>query len=194
MTVEFELQPTLVGRLVTLRPLRADEFEELYRAASDPLIWEQHPESDRHVREVFRRFFDGAIQSGGAFAVIDNATGRVVGSSRYCNLNLDKSEVEVGYTFVERAYWGGAVNGEMKRLMLDHAFQFVERVVFVVGENNVRSRGAMRKIGGRLEGMSDGVDRHGASRRSMVFVITRDSWAARDTRTSSGAGSDSAAE
>jgi RimJ/RimL family protein N-acetyltransferase len=192
--LEFELQPTLVGRLVTLRPLGTDEFETLYRVASDPLIWEQHPESDRYERDVFQRFFDGAIESGGAFAVIDNASGRMIGSSRYCNRKPEKSEVEVGYTFLERAYWGGTYNAEMKRLMLDHAFRFVERVVFSVGENNVRSRKAMEKIGARLEGTSAGVARDGSPRRSVVYVITRESWSRGDSGRSSGAQPESGAE
>lgn len=146
----FELQPTLHGTLVDLRPLRPDDFDALHRAASDPLIWEQHPERDRWKPEVFQRYFDGAIASKGAFAIVDRASGRIIGSTRYCNLRPEESEVEIGWTFLERAFWGGAVNGEMKALLLAHAFRFVERVVFVIGENNRRSRKAVEKIGGRL--------------------------------------------
>src|SRR2546430_3245760 len=105
--VKVDLQPILKGDLIELRPLRPDDFEALFAAASDPLIWEQHPESDRYKREVFQRFFDGAMASGGAFVVIDRKEGRIIGSSRYCNLNEAQSEVEIGWTFLERAYWGG---------------------------------------------------------------------------------------
>jgi RimJ/RimL family protein N-acetyltransferase len=146
----FDLQPTLRGTLVDLRPLRPDDFDALHRAASDPLIWEQHPESDRWKPEVFQRYFDGAIASKGAFAIVDRATGRIIGSTRYCNLRPEESEVEIGWTFLEREFWGGAVNGEIKALMLAHAFRFVERVVFVIGEQNWRSRKAVEKIGGHL--------------------------------------------
>lgn len=152
--MDFDLQPTLHGTRIDLRPLRPDDFDALHRAASDPLIWEQHPESDRWKPEVFQRYFDGALDSKGALVVVDRDSGRIIGSSRYCNLTRD--EVEIGWTFLERAFWGGAVNAEMKSLMLAHAFRFVERVVFVVGENNWRSRKAVEKIGGRLIRQSDG--------------------------------------
>jgi RimJ/RimL family protein N-acetyltransferase len=146
----FELQPTLTGERLLLRPLVPGDRDALYAAARDPLLWAQHPEPDRHEPAMFQRYFDGALASGGAFAIVDRATGRVIGSSRYCNLDPAGREVEIGWTFLERAYWGGGANGELKRLMLDHAFRFVERVVFVVGENNLRSRRALEKIGARL--------------------------------------------
>ena len=164
----FELQPTLTGDSIELRPLRLDDFEALYLAASDPLIWEQHPEPDRYTREVFQRFFDGAIESGGGFAVIDRRTRRVIGSSRYFGYDEAASEIEIGWTFLERAYWGGARNGEMKRLMLDHAFRFVDRVVFLVGPTNIRSQRAMEKIGGVRTGMRANAVGH----ESIVFEIT----------------------
>ncbi|MGH7532058.1 MAG: GNAT family N-acetyltransferase [Gemmatimonadales bacterium] len=145
----FELQPTLHGALVRLEPLHEGDFERLHAVAADPLIWEQHPEHDRGKREVFQRFFDGAMQSGGAFLVVDATTGVVIGSTRYCGLDPHKSVVEIGWTFLARSHWGGRHNGEMKGLMLAHAFRFVERVVFVIGPENVRSRRAVEKIGGR---------------------------------------------
>jgi RimJ/RimL family protein N-acetyltransferase len=169
--VEFELQPTLHGERITLRPLAPDDWDALYAAASDPLIWEQHPEPDRHRPEVFRRFFDGAIGSGGAFAVVDRASGRVIGSSRYCHLNPAEREVEIGWTFLERRYWGGAYNGEMKSLMLDHAFRFVERVVFVVGVDNLRSQKALAKIGATF--LRHGPAVGGEAPTKVVFALTR---------------------
>jgi len=168
---DFDLQPTLTGDLIELRPLRLDEFDELYRAARDPLIWEQHPEPMRHEREVFRRYFDSAIESKGAFAVIDRRSGRIIGSSRYWN--LDEHEVEIGWTFLERAYWGGEYNGEMKRLMIEHAFRFVERVVFVIGEENERSRKAVEKIGATFLRRGDRVAPDGTVRRNVVYGLTR---------------------
>src|SRR3982074_1611483 len=98
----LNLQPTLRGDLIELRPLWLEDFEPLFQAASDPLIWEQHPESDRYTREVFQRYFDGAIESKGAFAIIEKKSGRMIGSSRYCNLDLAIGEVEIGWTFLER--------------------------------------------------------------------------------------------
>lgn len=143
----FDLQPTLMGKLVELRPLRQDDFDALYAVASDPLIWEQHPASDRYQEPVFRDFFTGALASGGAFLVLDAKTGQVIGSSRFHALDEEKGDVEIGWTFLARSCWGGAYNAEMKRLMLEHAFRFVRSVYFRVGRYNVRSQRALEKIG-----------------------------------------------
>ena len=171
--MKFDLQPTLTGNLVDLRPLKPEDFAALFEAAGDPLIWEQHPESDRYKREIFQRYFDGAIESKCAFAVIERATGKIIGSSRYHNLNPTEREVEIGFTFLERAFWGGSYNGELKSLMLDHAFRFVDRVVFVVGENNIRSQKALEKIGATFLKKTERPDRHGSMRPNVVFAITR---------------------
>ncbi len=164
----FELQPTLTGQLIELRPLRADDLDALYAAASDPLIWEQHPESDRHKRDVFENFFKGAIASGGAFAVVDRRTGRIIGSSRYWGYDEAAGEIEIGWTFLERAYWGGTYNRELKQLMVGHALRFVARVVFLVGLTNIRSQRAMEKIGG----VRAGVRANAVGRDSVVYEIT----------------------
>lgn len=178
----FELQPTLRGDLLELRPLRADDFDALFAAASDPLIWEQHPESDRYTAEKFRRYFDGAMQSGGAFAVIDRMTGRIIGSTRYHGYDPASREIEIGWTFLARSHWGGAHNREMKRLLLEHAFGFVDRVVFLVGPHNIRSQRAVEKIGGKLAGtrVSDG-------RESLLFELTAEEFRRRRAATAPGA-------
>jgi len=165
----FDLQPTLTGRLLELRPLRREDYDPLYRAASDPRIWEQHPESDRYKPDVFQRYFEGAMASGGAFAVLDRATGAIIGSSRYHAYDESASEIEIGWTFLTREHWGGTYNAEMKRLMLDHAFGFVARVVFLVGATNLRSQRAMEKIGGVRVGMRA----NAVGRESVVFEIRR---------------------
>jgi N-acetyltransferase len=164
----FDPQPVLKGELLELRPLRAGDFAALYGVASDPLIWEQHPDSDRHKEEVFREFFRGAVESGGALVAVDLRDGRVVGSSRYHGYDEAASEVEIGWTFLARTHWGGRYNGEMKRLMLNHAFQFVDNVVFLVGPQNVRSRRAVEKIGGVLVGTRP----NETGRESVVYRIT----------------------
>jgi RimJ/RimL family protein N-acetyltransferase len=177
--VEFDLQPHLKGNLIELRPLRRGDFDALFAAASDPLIWEQHPEPDRYTKKVFQRYFDGAIESRGAFAVIERKTGRIIGSSRYHDLKPLERQVEIGFTFLERAFWGGACNGELKRLMLDHAFRFVDRVVFVIGENNLRSQKAIQKIGAKLLTKMERPARDGTMSSHLVFAITRHDFAGR---------------
>ena|SRR6266567_4490363 len=139
VSVQCNLQSTLKGTLIELRPLTREDFDALFAAGSDPFIWEQHPESDRYKREVFQRFFDGAIDSKGAFAIIERKSRRIIGSSRYCNLNPVEREVKVGWTFLERTFWGGSYNRELKSLMLDHAFRFVDRS-FLSSERRIFDR------------------------------------------------------
>lgn len=98
--------------------------------------------------EVFERFFHEALESGGALIAMDSKDGRVIGSSRFHAYDQEKSEIEIGWTFLARSHWGGAYNREMKYLMLRHAFRFVNRVIFLVGPQNLRSQRAMEKIGG----------------------------------------------
>ena len=170
---EFEKQPHLVGDRLELRPLRPDDWDALFAAASDPLIWEQHPARDRHTEPVFREYFQEALESGGAFAIIDRRTQQIIGSSRYFGYDPAASEVEIGWTFLTRPYWVGDYNGELKRLMLDHAFQFVDRVVFLVGPNNRRSRRALEKIGAVHTGIRTKTDHEGKISESVVYELRR---------------------
>jgi RimJ/RimL family protein N-acetyltransferase len=147
MKMPFELQPILKGELIELRPLAPEDWDDLFAVAADPLMWEQHPESDRYKEDVFKVFFKDALESGGAFVVIDTKSKRIIGSTRFHGYDPEKSEVEIGWTFLAKGYWGGRYNREMKQLLLGHAFQFVENVVFYVGENNIRSQKATEKIG-----------------------------------------------
>jgi len=168
----FELQPHLVGELIEVRPLAADDWESLFAVAADPLIWEQHPARERYREDVFREFFREALETGSAFVVIERKTGRVIGSSRYFGFDPQESSVEIGWTFMGRAFWGGEYNRELKRLMLDHAFKFVERVLFVVGVTNFRSQKAVEKIGGVRVGRRDKVVARGVV-ESYLYEIKR---------------------
>lgn len=171
----FDLQPTLKGTLVELKPMRAADFDALYAVASDPLIWEQHPCKDRCEPEVFTAFFREGLESGGALVAIDTSTGNVIGSSRFQVHDPLQREVEIGWTFLARSHWGGATNGEMKRLMLEHAFKFLDSVIFVIGPQNFRSRKAVEKIGAVL---ADGrPDPRGGS--NVVYEITASKFANR---------------
>ena len=161
----FDSQPTLLGTLVELRPLRPEDHDDLYAVAADPLIWAQHPARDRYRESVFRQFFDEALASGGALLAKDAGTRRTIGSSRFHGYSEERSEVEIGWTFLARSCWGGACNGELKQLMLRHAFRFVRSVVFFVSAQNRRSQRAMEKIGGVLEPAPDAQGR-------LVYRIT----------------------
>lgn len=150
--VTTDLQPTLVGDNLLLRPLTGDDWEAMYAVASDPLLWEVHPAWDRYKEPVFREYFAGAMKSRGALAVIDRASGSIIGGSRYANFVPERNEIEIGWSFLARDYWGGAYNREMKTLMLSHAFRFFDSIRFNIGATNVRSRRAIEKIGARLDG------------------------------------------
>jgi len=149
----FDLQPNLKGELIELRPLRPEDWHALFTVASDPLIWEQHPERYRYEKDVFQVFFKEALESGGAFVVTDKSSQQIIGSTRFYGYDPEKSEIEIGWTFLARKYWGGSYNREMKALLLTHAFKFVENVVFFVGERNLRSQKAMEKIGATKVGL-----------------------------------------
>jgi N-acetyltransferase len=145
---EPDFQPTLIGPTVIVRPVTPGDWAELYAAGSDPEIWKVHPRSNRYTEPAFREYFDSAVASKMAFVFVDRATNRLIGSSRYYGHASERSEIEIGWTFIARSHWGGKTNREVKRLMLDHAFTFADTVIFWVGEKNWRSQGAMTKIGG----------------------------------------------
>ncbi len=171
--MSFDLQPVLKGELLRLRPLRLDDFSSLFAVAADPLIWEQHPAVDRYKEEVFKTFFREAMDSRGALIAADSKDGQVIGSTRFHGYNDEASEIEIGWTFLARSHWGGSYNREMKKLMLRHAFQFVNAVVFLVGPQNLRSQKALEKIGG----VRVGSRRDGSGRDSIVYRITASTFA-----------------
>lgn len=150
--------------------MRESDFAELYAVSSDPLIWEQHPVPTRHERRVFEEFFSRHLASGGALIALDRRNGRIIGTTRFHGYDPARSEVEIGWTFLARSHWGGDYNGEMKRLMLEHAFAFVDRVVFLIHPQNIRSQRAVEKLGA----VRAGSRLDGGGRDSLVYEISRE--------------------
>jgi RimJ/RimL family protein N-acetyltransferase len=142
-----DLQPTLESPAVLLKPLEAGDFEALYHTASDPKIWEQHPNKDRWQREVFQKYFQGAMESKGAFLIIDKATGEIAGSSRFYDYSETEKSILIGYTFYAVKFWGTGLNPAVKRLMMDYIFPFVDKVHFHIGATNFRSQTAIQRLG-----------------------------------------------
>lgn len=180
---DLDRQPLLEGERYLLRPLAQDDWSALYAVASDPVVWEQHPMQDRWRDDVFRAFFDDALVKGGALAIIDRQTGEIIGSSRFQALKSaeddpeEQSSVEIGWTFLSPRYWGKGANREIKRLMIGHALQAVERVDFRVGESNWRSRTALENIGARQTRRTD-LSKYQRKRvLHLVYAITRDEFA-----------------
>lgn len=170
----FDPQPTLTGETVTLSPLRPGDWDELFAVAADPLIWAQHPAHDRWQEPVFRRFFADAMGSGGGLIIRERASGAAIGSSRYDRTRVEPGEVEIGWTFLARDRWGGAVNREIKTLMIAHALRWFDAAVFYIGESNIRSRRAMEKIGGvLLPDRTIEFDMAGVPTAHVVYAIRR---------------------
>lgn len=167
----IERQPHLITPTLHLRPLRPGDWDALYAVASDPAIWALHPAHDRWQEAVFRGFFRQGLDSGGALVAIDPAHGEIIGASRFDLGRAAPGEMEIGWTFLARRYWGGAMNAVMKRAMIGHALRFVDRVIFVVGEGNLRSRRAMEKIGGLLTERI--IESSGSPGRHVVYAIDR---------------------
>ncbi|MBC7386071.1 MAG: GNAT family N-acetyltransferase [Cryobacterium sp.] len=171
--MKFDAQPILEGTHLRLRPLTPDDFDALYAFASDRKLWEQHPNSDRWKKEIFELFFQKALKSESALVaeLIDQQS--LVACSRFYDIDQGSSKVAIGFTFIDRKYWGGDVNREMKKLMLAHAFKSFENVVFHVGETNLRSRRALEKIGARMVGIVSAPEVMAAQENRVLYHLAR---------------------
>ncbi|WP_394775000.1 GNAT family N-acetyltransferase [Flavobacterium sp.] len=160
---KFNLQPEILEDDITkLIPLQESDFDELYKVASDPLIWEQHPMKDRYKSAVFKSFFDAAIDSKSSFLILDKKTNEIIGNTRFYDYNPEKSSVAIGFTFIARKFWGGLYNKSNKKLLIDYAFQSLDSVIFHIGADNIRSQKAVEKLGAvkinEMNVMNNGVD------------------------------------
>lgn len=172
----FNLQPTLENELIVLRPLNEQDFESLYQVVKDPLIWEQHPNSDRFKRDVYSAFFKESIESKGALIVIDKASNEVIGSTRFKLIDNAENAVEIGWSFLSRKYWGGVYNESMKKLMIDYAFESLEDVIFYIGKENIRSQKAVEKIGGARINESKYQHLIKISQNDLTYQINKNDW------------------
>lgn len=175
-TATLNWQPdNLEDNIVKLKPLNESDFENLFEVASDPLIWEQHPSKDRYKREVFQSYFDGAIASKAAFLILDKSSNKIIGCTRYYDFKPGNSSVAIGFTFLSRQYWGGLYNKSSKRLLLDYAFQYVDKVYFHIGADNLRSQLATMKIGATKINEIE-IDTNGESQLHYEYVIQKQDW------------------
>lgn len=168
----FEIQPTLRNGQVLLTPLRNEDFEDLYAVASDPKIWEQHPNKDRWKREVFEKFFQGAIESKGAFKIIDMQSGETAGCTRFYDYKPETATILIGYTFYATKYWGTGLNPAVKKLMLEYIFPFVDKVHFHIGATNIRSQIAIQRLGAAKVGEEDVAYYGETAKLNYVYEIT----------------------
>ncbi len=170
----FDRQPTLQGPRLGLRPLRPSDHDAFVAVASDPLIWEEHPESDRATPEKVERFFADALASGGTL-VVTTADGEIVGSSRFEEPDEARGRVLIDHTFLARTHWTRESYTEVKGLLFEHAFTAVDTVELRVGVDNARTRGAVEEfLGAVFVGtVSTPVGEHA------VYEVSRDAWAQR---------------
>lgn len=172
----FDLQPGLEDTLIRIKPLKETDFEILFDVASDPLIWEQHPNKDRYKREVFENFFNGAIESRGAFLVYDIVSGQPIGSSRYYGYDKEDKSVSIGYTFLAKDHWGTKYNRALKKLMLDHAFKYIDKVYFHIGAENIRSQKAIEKLGAEKIDEVE-MEYYGEEKKlNFVYLMSKEKW------------------
>lgn len=169
-------QPILKNTQVIATPLQQSDFECLYQAASDPLIWEQHPNKNRWQLEAFENYFTGALKSGGAFLVRDAQTNEVIGSSRYSDYNEETNTVSIGYTFFKRSHWGKGYNHALKQLMLDHIFQYVDHVQFYIGAVNKRSQISIERLGALKTGEEETAYYGEPAKLDYVYTIAKEEW------------------
>jgi RimJ/RimL family protein N-acetyltransferase len=174
------LQQALTGQNLRLIPLEHEHWPALMQAASDPLIWTLHPEPERYKPDVFRPVFDGGLASGGAYLICDKYSGEVLGTSRYYDFDAGKREIAIGYTFLVRSRWGGTTNTELKHLMLAHAFSFADVVWFHVGENNLRSRRAVAKLGA-VYTHTETKSPAGVARATVFYRLDKAAWLIRQS-------------
>ena len=172
----FDLQPVLENDKVILYPLQEEDFAALYAVASDPKIWEQHPNKDRWKQTVFRTFFNGALQSQGAFKILDKATGKIVGSTRIYNYQEPESSIMIGYTFLATSYWGTGLNLSVKALLLDYLFQFVEQVYFQIGAHNIRSQMAIGRLGAKKVGEQEVAYFGELPKLNYIYSVEKQEW------------------
>ncbi|MEG2078845.1 GNAT family N-acetyltransferase [Chryseobacterium sp.] len=172
--MNFSIQPILENKKYQLIPLQKGDFELLYEVASNPEVWEQHPNKDRYKREVFKNFFQGAIESEGAFKIVEKATGNILGSTRYYDFDESKNSIFIGYTFYGTSSWGKGINPQIKNLMLDYIFQFIEKVHFHIGKENFRSQIALERLGGQKIAEEDVAYFGEPKRTNFVYEIRKE--------------------
>ncbi len=176
--MSINIQPTLENEKVILYPLQEKDFEDLYGVASDPKIWEQHPNKERWQREVFKNFFQGAIDSRGAFKIVDKATGETIGSTRFYDYNEQENSILIGYTFYVTQFWGKGMNHLVKTIMLDYIFQFVSIVNFHIGADNIRSKISISRLGIKKVSEQEVAYFGEQPKLNFVYSITKEEWLA----------------
>ncbi len=166
-------QKELSSENILLQQIKKSDFDRLFLAGSDPLIWAQHPDSERYQRSRFEVYFASGLEAPAFYKIVDRKTQEVIGSTRFYGYQKNRNLIELGYTFLVRKYWGGNTNLEVKKTLLEDAFQSVDRVIFTVGQKNFRSQRAMEKMGGRRINEPESLQLAGNLSSAVVYEIVK---------------------
>lgn len=180
--MSFSIQPILQRENILLTPLEENDFDQLHVAASNPEIWEQHPNKNRWQKEVFQNFFEGAILSKGAFKIIDTNTKAIIGSTRFYDYNKEDNSILIGYTFFDKTYWGKGINPLVKSMMLDYIFQHVTSVDFHIGAANIRSQIAIERLGVTKIGEQEVIYFGEESKLNSIYRLSKEDWKKHKTK------------
>jgi RimJ/RimL family protein N-acetyltransferase len=118
----------------------------------------------------------GALESKGAFSIVDKPTNQIIGSTRFYDFNEDEKSIFIGYTFYGKKFWGKNYNSQVKKLMLDYIFQFVDFVNFHVGSENYRSQKAMEKLGAKNLATLEIAYFGEESRTNILYRVKKEDW------------------
>jgi N-acetyltransferase len=177
---------TLSGRHVRLEPLRLDHVDALWQAGADPELWRYYS-APMHNPADMQRYVEVALEQQAAgqalpFVQVDATTDAVVGSTRFGNIDVPNSKLEIGWTWINPAHQRSGINTEAKQLLLAHAFETLGciRVEFKADATNVKSRAAMERIGATFEGT---LRRHmrrgdGTQRDTVYYSVIDEEWPA----------------
>ncbi|HXY26230.1 MAG TPA: GNAT family protein [Candidatus Acidoferrum sp.] len=175
---------TLEGRYVRLEPLAKEHLAGLAAVGLDEDLWRWIPTPVRTCEEM-AAYIESALeeQRRGVslpFALVERATGRAMGSTRYGNIDSTHRRVEIGWTWVAREWQRTAVNTEAKYLLLRHAFETLGciRVELKTDSLNERSRSAILRIGAREEGTfrNHMITSSGRVRHTVYFSVIDAEW------------------
>lgn len=179
MHIEIDRQPTLTDGHFSISPLRETDIPVLAKAACDPGIWEQHPSKERGVEAHFIPYAHTLLNAGGTvvFEKIDEK--RIIGCSRFYDAPNAAGDIAIGFTFIEREFWGQGVNKALKRMMIDHIFQSRDQLWLHIAPENIRSQRATEKLGARkLEAMAIDPLNTGKTSLHYCYRLSKSDWAA----------------
>lgn len=183
---QWLIPTTLTGKLVRMIPLEYGHRDALVEAASDGQLWNIWFTSVPS-EETIDTYLDSAFQqqkagTSNAFAIVHQASNQIIGSTRYCNMDLENYRLEIGYTWYAKSFQRTGVNTECKFLLLQHAFEVLSciAVEFRTHWFNHPSRNAILRLGAKQDGVlrNHRISADGVIRDTVVFSILDREWKA----------------